>query len=115
MVCGGAQALALDSLATWLTEDARVQPKLAHRDILTRITALLAMHSPARAPHLSCPTTSLIALMLTLLCAVIAMGGKESRGRVRPDQEQRCIPQEDTASQHTCLLKCLGPPVSSGT
>lgn len=55
-------AVALDSLATWLTEDLRLQPKLAHRDTLTRITALLAMHSPARGGD----TEGLVAILAPL-------------------------------------------------
>ena len=50
------QALALDALAAWLEEDAgRLQPRLATRDTLARLTALLASHTPAGAPPLSAP------------------------------------------------------------
>lgn len=42
------QALALDALAAWLEEDAgRLQPRLAQRDTLARLTALIAAHTPA--------------------------------------------------------------------
>lgn len=48
---GRLQALALDALAAWLEEDAgRLQPRLATRDTLARLTALLASHTPAGAP-----------------------------------------------------------------
>jgi len=46
------QALALDALAAWLEEDAgRLQPRLAQRDTLARLTALLAAHTPAGAQY----------------------------------------------------------------
>jgi hypothetical protein len=51
------QALALDALAAWLEEDAgRLQPRLAQRDTLARLAALLASHTPAGAPPLTAPT-----------------------------------------------------------
>ena len=48
------KALALDALAAWLEEDAgRLQPRLAQRDTLVRLTALLAAHTPAGTQDLS--------------------------------------------------------------
>lgn len=83
------QGLALDSLATWLTEDGRLQPKLAHRDTLTRITALLAMHSPARAPRLSPLSLQLLQQVSDcfdahILCAFIAKGSEGGEERRAP-------------------------------
>lgn len=46
------QALALDALAAWLEEDAgRLQPRLAQRDTLARLTALVFAHTPAGRSH----------------------------------------------------------------